>query len=109
MSKSNCVDAVRKRELERLRKLCALPALFLVALFFLPADSSSLLPTVLWLAALGLQVACGASVWRVASRLQRSGWLWATLVVGLGPLGPLIAFARLDALADEKSAPVRTW
>lgn len=109
MSISTPVDEACKRELERLRKLCALPALFVVVLFFLPADSSPWLPTVLWLAALGLQVACGVFVWRVASRLQRSGWLWATLVVGLGPLGPLIAFARLDALADEMSAPVRTW
>lgn len=109
MTNATEVDMVCKRELERLRKLCALPALCVLALFFLPTSSPWWLMVVLWFAALILQAVCGLLVWRTASRLHRSGWLWAMLAVGFGPLGPLIAFARLDALADDTSAPVRTW
>lgn len=109
MTDSTVVDAAHKRELEHLRKVCALPALCVLALFFLPTGSPWWLAVVLWLAAFSLQTVCGVLVWRTASRLQRSGWIWAAFAMGLGPLGPLIAFARLDALADSASMPVRQW
>jgi len=52
MTDSTEVDMVCKRELERLRKLCALPALCMLALIFLPTSKPSWLVVVLWLSAL---------------------------------------------------------
>ncbi len=101
-------DPTFKRELEHLRKLCFLPALCMLGLVFVPAGSPWLV-VVLWLVALCLQLVCCGLIWRTASRLQRSGWIWATLALGFGPLGPLIAFVRLDSLAEETSEPARRW
>jgi hypothetical protein len=95
-------DPTFKRELEHLRKLCVLPALCMLGLVFAPAGSP-------WLVALCLQLVCCGLSWRTASRLQRSGLMWAILAMGFGPLGLLIAFVRLDSLAEKTSEPARRW
>jgi hypothetical protein len=99
-------DPTFKRELEHLRKLCVLPALCMLGLVFAPAGSPWLV-VVLWLVALCLQLVCCGLIWRTASRLQRSGLMWAILAMGFGPLGLLIAFVRLDSLAEKTSEPAR--